>query len=106
MGKNKEKILSSLEEEQNVTWQKLWCVVHESLHQAVFEWFLNIRSQNVHLAGAIIQEKVSSHAKVLNIECFKASGGWLRRWKLRRNITFKNISGELDYETHEMVNTW
>ena len=63
---------------------------------------MNIRSQNVPLSGGIIQEKESIYAKVLNIENFKA--GWLRRWKERRNITFKIISGESNSVTSEMVN--
>ena len=76
---------------------------HEALDQAVFKWFLNIRSQNVPLSGAIIQENASSYAKELNIENFKTSDCWLRRLKERRNITFKNISGEPNSVTAEMV---
>ena len=94
--KNKDKILSSLEEGQNVKRLKLGGAAHEALDQALFKWFLNIRNQNVPLSDAIIQEKVSSYAKELNIENFKASDGWLRRWKERRNHFnhFKKILGE------------
>ena len=58
--KNKHKILSSLEERQNVKCQKLREAAHEALDQVVFKWFVNIRSQNVPLLGALIQVKVSS----------------------------------------------
>ena len=55
-----------------------------------------MRSQNVPLPGAIIQEKASIYAKELNIENFKASDGWLHRWKhhIQNNfwrIKFRNI---------------
>ena len=65
-----------------------------------------MRSQNVPLSGGIIQEKTSIYAKELNIENFKASDGWLRRWKEQRNITFKAISGESNSVTSEMDNAW
>ena len=58
--------MSSLEEGQNVKQQKLRGAAHEALDQAAFKWFLNIRSQNVPLSGAIIQEKARSYAKELN----------------------------------------
>ena len=76
----------------------------ELTRHAVFKWFLNMRSQNVPLSGGIIQEKASIYAKELNIENFKASDGCLRRWKERRNNTFKTISGESNPATSETVN--
>ena len=65
-----------------------------------------MRSENVPLSGGIIQEKASIYAKKLNTENFKASDGWLRLWKERRNITFKTISGESNSVTSEMINAW
>ena len=44
--------------------------------------------------------------KELNIEDFKASNGWLRRWKERNNISFEAVSGEPKSVPPEMVNTW
>ena len=79
--KNKDKILSSLEKGQNVKRRKLRAGAQEALEAAVFKWFLNMQSQNVPLSGGIIQEKASIYAKEPNIENFKASNGWLRRWK-------------------------
>ena len=58
--------MSSLEEGQNVKQQKLRGAAHEALDLSVFKCFLNIRSQNVPLSGAIIQEKARSYAKELN----------------------------------------
>ena len=65
-----------------------------------------MRSQNVPLSGATIQEKASQHAKELTIENFKAFDGWLLQWKERNNVTFKTISGESNSVTPEMVNAW
>ena len=98
--------MPSLKKWQNVKRQKLRGAAHETLDQAAFKWVLNIHCQNVPLTGAIIQEKASSYAKELNIENFKASDGWLRRWKERRNSFFKKISGESNSVAPEMVNAW
>ena len=89
--KNRDKILLSLEKGQNVKRQKLRPRAHEVSDAAVFEQFLNMRSQNVPLSGPIIQEKASIYVKEFNIE---TSDGWLHSWKERRNIKFKTISGE------------
>ena len=51
------------------------------MDQAIFDWFLNMRSQNVPLPGSMIHEKAVIFAKELNTENFQASGGWLRCWK-------------------------
>ena len=89
--KNKDKILSSLQEGQNVKQQKLRGATYEALGQAVFKWFLNMLIQNVPLSGAIIQENAGSYAKGLNIEIIKPLDGLSCRWKERRNISFKKI---------------
>ena len=104
--KSKEKLFAALEKGNNVKRQKLRTWDHETLDTAVFKWFLSLRSQNVPLSGAIIQEKTSQYAKELSIEHFKASGGWLRRWKERNNVTFKTISGESNSVTPQLVNPW
>ena len=65
-----------------------------------------MRSQDVPLSDAIIQEKASQHAKELSIENFKTSDGWLRRWKERNNVAFKTIFVESNFVPPEIVNVW
>ena len=65
--KSKEKLFAALEKGNNVKRQKLRTGDHETLDPAVFKWFLSLRSQNVPLSGAIIQEKASQCAKELII---------------------------------------
>ena len=67
---------------------------YETLDAAVFKWFLNIRSQNVPLSGAIIQDKAGIYLQKLNIKKIKALDGRLCRWNGRRNILFKTILEE------------
>ena len=44
--------------------------------------------------------------KELNTEDFKASNGWLRRWKGRNNISFEAVFGESKCVTPDVVKTW
>ena len=37
---------------------------------------------------------------------FKASNGWLDRWKVRNNVSFKTVSGEAKSCTPEMTGPW
>ena len=74
--------------------------------QAIFNWFLNMRSQNVPLSASMIQEKAVIFAKELNTENFQDSDDWLRRWNQRKNISLKTVSRESKSVTPEMVNAW
>ena len=53
--KNKEKFFDALKKGINVKRQKLKSANHELVDQAIFNWFLNIRSQNVPLSASMIQ---------------------------------------------------
>lgn len=63
-----------------------------------------MRKQNVPSSGAIIQEKLSTLSKELNIENFKTSDSQLYEWKEQRNITFNTISEKSDSAIPEMIN--
>ena len=104
--KNKEILSDALKKGTNVKRQKLKSGNHELVDQTIFNWFLNMRSQNVPLSASMIREKAVIFAKELNTENFQASDGWLRRWKERNNISFKIVSGESKSVTPEMINAW
>ena len=67
---------------------------------------MNARERNVPIGGYIIREKTLDFAKELNITDFKASDGWLDRWKNRHNVVFRAISGEERSYTEEMAASW
>ena len=74
--------------------------------RAIFNWFLNMRSQNLQLSVSMTQEKAVIFGKELNTENVQASDGWLRRWKEINNISCKTVSGKLRSITPEIVNAW
>ena len=67
---------------------------NKDLDEAVFTWFKNVRSNNIPVNGIIIKEKGLRLAKSLELKDFRASDGWLDKWKQRHNVTFKAVSGE------------
>ena len=80
--KNKEKIFQALEESAPST-KKLSGYQYEKVDKALFEWFVLQRSQNISIDGSVIQEKGLFFAEKLEIPDFKASDGWLDKWKKR-----------------------
>ena len=53
----------------------------EELDKAVFKWFMSARSSNIPVRGLVLQEKANYLTKILDIANFKASNGWVDRWK-------------------------
>ena len=69
---------------------------HEDIDNALLEWFRKARSKSIPITGPMLQEKATKIAEVLKIppEMFKASNGWLDRFKNTYGIKAKVISGE------------
>ena len=66
----------------------------ELVDKAIFNWFQSMRSQNIPLSAAMIQEKALTFVKELNAE------------KKRNLITFNTVSGESKSVTPEMIDAW
>ena len=104
---NKRKIIEAYESGQvNSSRKKLKKSDNKDLDEAVFTWFKNVRSNNSPVNGIIIKEKALSLAKSLELTDFRASDGWLDKWKQRYNVTFKAVSGEGNAVTPEMTASW
>lgn len=71
----------------------------ENIEQALLEWFSNCRAKNMPISAIQI-------AKKLGISDFKASNGWLEKFRKRNNICFKKICGELSDVSTETVGAW
>ncbi|XP_017475007.1 PREDICTED: tigger transposable element-derived protein 6-like [Rhagoletis zephyria] len=59
-----------------------------------FDWFAKARSQKIPISGPILKAKAMEIAGKLGVPNFNASDGWLNKWRLRNNVSFKCISGE------------
>ena len=80
--KNKDKLFEDLEQSSSDAKKMRGCD-YEQVDKAVFKWFSLQRSQNVPIDGPILKEKALQFAKSFNFPTFKASDGWLDKWKKR-----------------------
>lgn len=69
---------------------------NEKVNEAVFLWFTQQREKGVALTGPIIQEKAKILSEMMGEKGngFKASAGWLEKWKGRYGVRQVNICGE------------
>lgn len=75
-----------------------------TLDDAVYKWFSQLRSCGMAVRGIEIQAAAERLSKQMGLEQFKASSGWLFRFRRRHNISNKKISGEIlsaDFEAVE-----
>jgi hypothetical protein len=67
---------------------------HEGKRHAVDEvllvWFKQVSSYNAPISHSILLQKANNFGEKL--EDFKATNGWLTRWKERHNIVYKNFT--------------
>ena len=104
---NKDKILAANESgEINPKRQKMKRAENEDLDKAVYTWFHNTRANNVPVSGVVLKGKALQFTKSLHLNDFRASDGWLDRWKSRHNITSGEVSGEEKLCTAEMAASW
>ena len=93
--KNKDKLFEGLEQSSSDA-KKMRRCDYEQVDKAVFKSFSLQRSQNVPIDGPILKEKALQFAKSFNFPTFKASDGWLDKWKKgKKNNIFCKIKCSL-----------
>lgn len=69
--------------------------VNDKVNEALFLWFTQCRSKGLPVSGPILQEKaLQFNMQLENDSDFKASEGWLEKWKNRYGVRKLQISGE------------
>jgi predicted DNA-binding protein YlxM (UPF0122 family) len=81
----------------------------QQLDQKVYEWFVTQRSKNIPVSGPLLQERARQIRQELGgatADHFKASNGWLEKFRIRHGIQHRVISGESAAVDPVTVNEW
>jgi len=87
-------ILTPKNSDQNHVKTSKSLVSHE-LDDKVFEIFQRLRNKNYPLNGLMLKRISLRISKKLKYSYFKASNGWLDKFKIRHKLNFKILSGEV-----------
>ena len=79
---------------------------YADINEALYKWYQLATSRNIFPDGKILMEKATDIANKLGVDTFKASNGWLTRWKQRHNIKQRTVSGESGDVSSETVESW
>lgn len=104
--KNKDSIHKALASGTSAQHKKVTLPKHDELDKAVYTWFVDARAKNIPLSGATVQQKALNYACLLGLDDFKASTGWLSRFKTRHGIVGKVLSGESAAADGEAASEW
>jgi hypothetical protein len=67
---------------------------HKDVDTALLEWFKHVRHNNIAINGPLLSAKAYTLASALGDTLFKATNGFIDRWKARHGIVFKKVCGE------------
>lgn len=76
------------------------------IDQCVTNWFKQARDKNIPISGTLVRAEAKEFAIALEKTNFKASTGWLDRFKNRKEISFKTVSGESGIVDMDAANDW
>jgi hypothetical protein len=76
-----------------------------AVDEALLVWFKQASSYNAPLSHSILLQKANDFGEKLE-EDFKATNGWLTRWKERHGIVYKKLHGEKQDSDGSAADNW
>lgn len=76
------------------------------IENSVLQWFRQCRQENIPVSGPLIKEKAKKFAANFGIVDFKASDGWLHKFKKRHVIGQQKMSGESGAVDNNVCEEW
>ncbi|CAM5102892.1 unnamed protein product [Eretmochelys imbricata] len=97
-----------LEEETGLQCKTIKFANDESLDSALYQWFVQARSEGFPISGPILKAQAEKFDHLINgnESKFKASNGWLDRFKKRHAISQVLVSGEICSADKEAANSY
>uniref|UniRef100_A0A8C4QLX5 HTH CENPB-type domain-containing protein n=1 Tax=Eptatretus burgeri TaxID=7764 RepID=A0A8C4QLX5_EPTBU len=103
---NKDKVKEAFEKNATNKKKKIRTAAHGELDEALLKWYTQIRAKGIPLNGPLLVKKAKAFAELLNLEDFKASDGWLDKFKKRHGLKFKVRAGEAESVPEETTRRW
>lgn len=105
--KNEAQILQAYDSDRFADNRKrLRTAAHPKLEEALLRWIADSRAAQLPLSGPLICAQAEKYALKLSIEDFKASEGWIDRFKKRHGLVFRNVCGEKGAVNEGVVEDW
>lgn len=80
--------VNKLDEDATLNRKKIRLGKHEGVDKFLYQWFIKKRKQGICLTGPDLKARAEKFHKNLNLGgIFKASDGWLWRWRKRHGIS-------------------
>lgn len=98
----KESIISEFEV-NSPDWKQSHNAQYQDVDDAVYQWCFLAREQLVPVTRPMLQEEALGLANGLGYSEFKASYGWLQRFKDRHNSKYLMVSGEAGDVAEETI---
>ena len=76
------------------------------INDILYRWYLLAVSKNIYPDGSQLCSQAKMIGQSLGISEFKASNGWLEKWKLRHNIRKETVCGESAEVRGDTVQSW
>ncbi|KAH8034543.1 hypothetical protein HPB51_025666 [Rhipicephalus microplus] len=92
--KNKQKILEAAEKSTGCRKKNVSQGTYPKLEEALIVWVKSTVASKVPVSGGLLKQKAKTMALQMNIERFKVSDGWPRKFKKRFDFTFKKTYSE------------
>lgn len=78
----------------------------EIIDTVIFQWYLHARVNNLPISGPLLKEKALELASKVGLNDFKASNGWLQKFKERHQISYKNTYRVAEKVKQCIVTEW
>lgn len=79
---------------------------YAEINDLLYQWFLVAVHKNIYPDCPTLCAQALEIAKRLQVGDFKASNGWLEKWKARHNIKRMTISGESGEVSSKTADSW
>nr|CAD2203470.1 unnamed protein product [Meloidogyne enterolobii] len=94
--KNKQNIIAAINNGIKIKRSHLTKGRHANFDDALLNWIRQVRAENVVITGTLLKEKAMEMANLMGIDNFKASNGWMEKFKERHSIRFRTEKSETE----------